>query len=388
MSVYQAVDNQRYQDSQKVNWIGTGADAVLTVIKIAFGMAGHSQSLVADGFHSFADVIADLVVLFATNRGKEGPDAEHPYGHARIETAASVVMGLVLFIIAVGLMWDAIERLFHPAQLLVPSHTPLYIAGFAMLVKESLYWYTMAMARRYRSPLLRANAWHHRSDSISSLVVLVGVAGTLAGLHYLDAIGAVVVGLLIVHVAWELSSNAVRELVDTGLSKEQVDAIRRAILAVDGVQTLHLLRTRHMGSNALVDVHITLSNSAISVSEGHQVSEEVRAKLIQEIDEVADVTVHIDPEDDEQQSSCTHLPLRDKILTRLDKVWAEVDAVRHMREVVIHYLDGQVHVDVVMPLSVLAEGAGAVRHASQIGDALREAARSDPDLGRIRVRFE
>ncbi|CAK0752507.1 ferrous-iron efflux pump FieF [Gammaproteobacteria bacterium] len=388
MSIPERKSEQRYRETQRVNWLGTFADVLLTVVKLVFGIAGRSQSLIADGFHSLADVVTDLLVLFAAHHGREGPDADHPYGHARIETAASVGMGLVLLLIAVGLMWDAIERLFEPSQLLIPDQTPLFIAGFALLVKEFLYRYTLALARRHRSPLLRANAWHHRSDAVSSLVVLVGVAGTRAGLHYLDAIGAVMVGMMIVHVAWELSWNAVRELIDTGLSKEQLAAIERIILAVHGVKTLHMLRTRHMGADALVDVHILLRNPEISVSEGHQVSETVRAKLIREVEEVADVTVHIDPEDDERQSSCTHLPLRDQILIQIEEAWRDVEAARHLREVVLHYLDGQVHLDVVLPLALLGTNGDILQPAHQIETSLRQAVMSNPNLGRIRIRFE
>jgi cation diffusion facilitator family transporter len=260
---------RRYRETQRVTWLGTLADALLAVLKVTFGVIGQSQALIADGLHSLADVAADLIVLFAARHGREGPDADHPYGHARIETAAAVAMGVILFLIALGLMADAVVRLFNPAHLLAPGWMPLFIAALALLVKEILYQYTMVLARRHRSQLLRANAWHHRSDSVSSLVVLVGVGGTLAGLHYLDAIGAVVVGLMIIHVAWELSWHAVRELIDTGLEQERVEAIRRAILTVDGVKALHKLRSRRMGADALVDVHILLTFPEVSVSEGH-----------------------------------------------------------------------------------------------------------------------
>ncbi|CAK0769641.1 ZT_dimer domain-containing protein [Gammaproteobacteria bacterium] len=380
--------DQRYQETQSANWLATGADILLTVVKLIFGIIGQSQALLADGFHSLADVVADLLVLFAAHHGREGPDADHPYGHARIETAASVGMGLILFIIAIALIRDAVERLFEPTLLLIPDRTPLLIAGLALLIKELLYRYTLNLARRYRSPLMMANAWHHRSDAVSSLVVLVGVAGTRAGLHYLDAIGAVAVGLMIIHAVWELTWESIRELIDTGLSNEQVESIRHAILAVDGVKTLHMLRTRHMGMNALVDVHILLENSEISVSEGHQVSEAVRARLIEEIEEVIDVTVHIDPEDDEGQSSCIQLPLRDQILARVKERWHDVPAADHLREVILHYLDGRVHLDVVLPLALLEKTQDIQEHARQIETSLSAAAISDSSLGRIRVRFE
>ncbi|CAK0770166.1 ferrous-iron efflux pump FieF [Gammaproteobacteria bacterium] len=379
---------QGYEDGRRATWMGMFSDIALTLLKGVFGILGQSQSLVADGLHSLADVIVDLIVLFAARHGQEAPDAEHPYGHARIETAASVGMGLVLFLIAVGLIWDAVERLFDPARLLTPGKAPLFIAAFSLLVKEALYQYTMVLAKRYRSPLLQANAWHHRSDSISSLVVLIGVAGTRAGLHYLDALGAVVVGTMILQVAWELSSKALRELIDTGLERERVADIERAILSVHGVQAMHLLRTRQMGANALVDVHILLSIPEISVSEGHQISETVRAKLIQEIEEVVDVVVHIDPEDDEKQSSCLHLPLRDQVLAKVDELWKDIPGITPLQEVILHYLDGKVHLDVVLPLDVLAEEEYLVARTQEIEAVLHQAVAGDPQIGQIRVRFE
>ena len=173
------------------------------------------------------------------------------------------------------------------------------IAAVSVAFKEAVYHYTMRAARRFRSRLLEANAWHARSDAASSLVVIVGVGGALLGLGYLDAVAAVIVSWMIGRMGYRLALRSVEELIDTGLEPEQVEAIRAALMEVGGVRDLHMLRTRQMGPKSLVDVHVLLDDPKLSVSEGHQISETARAELIRKFRDVEDVTVHIDPEDDE-----------------------------------------------------------------------------------------
>ncbi len=179
--------------------------------------------------------------------------------------------------------------------------------------KEWLYWWTLGYARPVRSELLRANAWHHRSDAVSSVVVLVGIAGTMAGLPYLDAIAAVVVAIMIAKIAWDLGWGAINELVDTGLDDDRLAAIRDTIRTVGGVRDIRMLRTRRHGGQASADVHI-LVDPKVSVSEGHMISVLVEQRLKLEIDEITDVTVHIDPEDDEGAAPCAGLPCGQRFL--------------------------------------------------------------------------
>jgi divalent metal cation (Fe/Co/Zn/Cd) transporter len=225
-----------------------------------------------------------------------------------------------------------------------------------------------------------ANAWHSRSDAISSVVVLLGVAGTMAGLPYLDAIAAIGVALMIAKIAWDLSWKSARELIDTALDAQEVDAIRSKILAVDGVRELHMLRTRRSGSDALVDVHL-LVDPTLSVSEGHQIGEMVRYRLIGEIEDVADVTIHIDPEDDENASPCGKLPLRDEILGRLRANWQSIVDGNGIEDVTLHYLDGKIHVDVVLPLAVATTPA----QGRAVAEQLQRAARELDEIGDVKV---
>ncbi len=341
----------RYREIRKVTLIGSALDLLLAIAKIIVGYIGQSQALIADGIHSFSDLITDFMVLFAFKHSSRDADEDHPYGHGRIETLMTVGLGLALILIGIGIAWDAIRRLFEPTLLLHPSWIVLVIAAISIISKEAIYHYTMVAARKYRSALLRANAWHSRSDAISSIIVFVGVLGAMAGLDYLDAIAAIGVALMIVKIGWDLGWHSVRELIDTGLDSEKIERIRKIITEVEGVRSMHMLRTRKMGPDALVDVHIQV-DSYLSVSEGHQISETVRYQLVKNIEDVSDVTVHIDPEDDEFAAISCQLPPREQIMARLNEVWQDIEAAKQIQSVTLHYLDGFIHIDVKLPLAL------------------------------------
>ena len=356
--------NPRYRETIKVTLIGSVVDLLLGVFKIQFGFLSQSQALIADGIHSLSDLATDAIVLYAAKHSHTEADEEHPYGHGRFETVATVGLGIALLVVAIGISVDATLRLFNPEKLLIPSMGALIVAAISIVSKEAIYHYTMHVARKYKSNMLRANAWHSRTDAISSVVVLVGVAGSMAGLWYLDAIAAIGVGLMIAKIGWDLAWHSIRELVDTGLDAERVEAIREIILAVDGVVSLHILRTRRMAGEALVDVHIQVAPH-ISVSEGHYVSETVRARIIKEIEEVTDVMVHIDPENDEVTPPNTGLPLRRKLMAQLEDQWRGLEAASRIEEVTLHYLEGQIQVELKLPLAILEGNAQVSRDALQ-----------------------
>ena len=356
--------NPRYRETIKVTLIGSVVDLLLGVFKIQFGFLSQSQALIADGIHSLSDLATDAIVLYAAKHSHTEADEEHPYGHGRFETVATVGLGIALLVVAIGISIDATLRLFNPEKLLIPSMGALIVAAISIVSKEAIYHYTIYVARKYNSNMLRANAWHSRTDAISSVVVLVGVAGSMAGLWYLDAIAAIGVGLMVAKIGWGLAWHSIRELVDTGLDAERVEAIREIILAVDGVVSLHILRTRRMAGEALVDVHIQVAPH-ISVSEGHYVSETVRARIIKEIEEVTDVMVHIDPENDEVTPPNTGLPLRRKLMAQLEDQWRGLEAASRIEEVTLHYLEGQIQVELKLPLAILEGNAQESRDALQ-----------------------
>lgn len=344
--------DQRYREIRWVTLVGSALDLTLGVLKIAIGFIANSQALIADGVHSLSDLATDFMVLFAAKHGSKDADETHPYGHGRFETLATVALGIALILVAVGIAWDAVERLFNPAELLQPGFWALLIAGASVLSKEWIFHYTMHVAKKLKSNMLKANAWHSRSDAISSVVVVIGVAGTMAGLEYLDAVAAVIVGVMVGKIGWDLAWQSVHELVDTALDPERVAVIRQEVLSVGGVRELHMLRTRQMGGEALVDVHV-LVDPKLSVSEGHYIGERVRRRLIHEVEEVADVMVHVDPEDDEKMAPSLHLPNRAWMEQQLHQKWQGLQIASSIGRLTLHYLDGRIEVELCLPAEAI-----------------------------------
>ena len=340
--------DERYKAIRHVTLVGSVVDFVLAVLKMLFGVLANSAALIADGVHSLSDLITDFMVLFAAKHGSREADDAHPYGHGRFETLATVLLGLALITVAIGIAWDSINRLFLPEELLQPGVWALIIAALSVLLKEWIYHYTMRVAKRLKSNMLKANAWHSRSDAISSIVVVIGVAGTMAGLEYLDAVAAVVVGVMVAKIGWDLVRQSVYELVDTALDPERVELIRHEILSVGGVRELHMLRTRRMGGEALVDVHVIV-DPTLSVSEGHYIGEKVRKRLIDEVEEVSDVMVHVDPEDDEKMRPSQSLPGRSWVRSQLEERWETMPLASHIERLSMHYLDGKLELEICLP---------------------------------------
>lgn len=330
----------------RVTYVGALVNIFLTVIKIGMGLLGQSAALIADGIHSLSDLISDLFVIIAIKLGSREADYDHPYGHRRFETMTTVLLGLGLVVVAGGIAWDASERILHPEKLLVPNRDTLGIAVISILANEWLFHYTKRVGKVTRSKLLLANAWHHRSDALSSIIVLFGIAAVLLGYPFADAAAAVVVALMIAKMGISLVMESINELVDSALPEDTVKEVRKVIQQTPGVKSIHLLRTRRMGEDACVDTHIVV-DSRISVSEGHVIGDEVRDNLKAKIDDVADVLVHIDPEDDEFKDQQDKPIERQEIQDCLDQYFAKI--IHTVDDFRIHYLNGQVEVEVVLP---------------------------------------
>jgi cation diffusion facilitator family transporter len=311
-------------------------------VKLIGGYVFHSHALVADGIHSFSDLITDAMVLFASKYGSHDADESHPYGHQRIETAATLFLALLLSLAGFGIAWNALDELVH-ATASIPGWLSLPIILSSILINEGLFHYTRHVGIRINSSLIIANAWHHRSDAASSLVVLIGILGSLAGFTYLDAVAAVIVGLMILKMGWDYGWNSVKELVDTAVSTELLAQVEDVIKNVSGVQRIHQLRSRSMGNDVFIDVHIMVFPK-ISVSEGHYIAQHVHQALITQIATVKDVIVHVDHEDDETCSPSLHLPSR-KVLQEqlLNEVHIDFPQILFWN---VHYLNGNISIDI------------------------------------------
>ena len=373
---------EEYRVKRRVTLVCAALNLLLAGLKLLLGVVGQSQALIADGIHSLSDLASDAMVLVAIRFASDEADDEHPYGHARFETVATVILGLLLLLVAAGIVVDLAQRLAHPELLPKPGFLALSGAAVSIAVNEWMFWYNVRVARQLNSDLMRANAWHHRSDAISSIIVLIGVAGSMAGVPALDAVGAIGVSLLIGKIGWSLAWSGVRELVDTGASPKQLGEIGEAIHAEDGVKAFHDLRTRRMGQNLLVEVHVLVA-SQITVSEGHMIGDRVEARLLRQFENISEVLVHVDPEDDEAEGSKTLLPGREEMLGRLERRWQEKGIECRVERVNFHYLQGAIDVEILLPLGTV----DSIDEARQLSRQFVEASRCEQSIGEVNVLF-
>ena len=381
-----AENGQRYRDTRRVTLVGATVNSFLAVAQLLSGWLLNSQALVADGVHTLSDLITDGVVLFAARKASASPDQDHPYGHARIETLATVIVGVFLALAGLGIAWAAGSRLVEPEAMTGPANMAIFFAALTLVAKEGLYQYTHRVAKRLRSRMLDANAWHHRTDAISSLFVLVGVGAAVAGFPWADALAALIVALFILHIAGRLIVRAAAELIDTALEPEKVDRIHRTITDVPGVKDAHMLRTRRHGSDVVADVHIQVA-PMISVSEGHRIADAVFHAVTDEHDRINDITVHVDPENDAEQARSSALPLRPTLVEALREAWAdtpELDAVEHLS---LHYLGGRVHMTVTLRLDGATASADLEARAQALADRLHDHPRVGDMLGEVTLLY-
>jgi cation diffusion facilitator family transporter len=339
--------NKRYKKARDITIIGAICNLLLGLIKIVGGIWFKSHALFADGVHSFSDLFTDAMVLIASKYGSQEADARHPYGHQRIETAATLFLAMLLILAGSGIALDSINVLLYET-IPTPQLSTIPIIALSVILNEILFHVTNKIGKEINSKLLIANAWHHRSDAASSLIVLFGVLGAIAGFKYLDPIAAIIIGALIIKMGINYGWDSVKELIDTAVSQQIITKIEDTINSIDGVQQIHQLRNRMMGKDIFVDAHILVSPQ-ISVSEGHHIAQSVHNQLIDSIPQLKDVTIHVDPEDDELSSPSLFLPSRKTIdknfVQQLKKDFPEINSWT------VHYLNGKIILDLIIDKS-------------------------------------
>lgn len=341
-------DPTRSRGIQRTALVAILTNAALAVGQIIIGLLANAFSLVADAAHTFSDLVTDMLVLLAGRKGADPADTDHPYGHGRIETVTTLVLGAVLAGVGIGFLWSSGSRLQNMTALPELHPVALVMALITLVAKESLFRFTLAAARRLRAPVLEANAWHARSDAASSLVVAAGIGGSLAGYPFLEPLAAAVVGFLILHMGLKLAWKSIGELIDTGLPAEELERLRKTIEDTPGVIGLHDMRTRRMADRVLCDAHVQV-DPRITVSEGHRISDAVYLRVRTAHPEVQDVLVSIDPEDDGELQIVPPGPLPERaeiVASMRELLGADAPAPSRVQ---IHYLGQRIEIDLVLP---------------------------------------
>ena len=296
---------ERARAASRSTWVSVVVNVGLSTAQILAGLMAHSQGLIADGIHSLSDLLSDFVVLVARRQSSKAADIEHPYGHQRFETAASLALGGLLLAVGVGMLWSAVQKLEARSTIAEVHVIALWVALAALVAKELLFRYMLAVAQRVKSSLLVANAWHARSDAASSLVVSLGIVGNLLGYPILDPIAALIVGFMVSRMGWGFAWDALHDLMDRAADDEEVAAIRTTLLQTPGILGVHDVRTRKMGDMIVVDAHLEVQ-ADITVEAGHDIALQARQRVMQR-HRVLNMMTHVDPAN---RPDLDHLPLR------------------------------------------------------------------------------
>ncbi|MBF0132291.1 MAG: cation transporter [Magnetococcales bacterium] len=349
--------------SERAILVGVVINVVLSVVKVMVGLLSSSPALVADGIHSVSDLFSDGAVWVANRMSREAADEGHPYGHGRYETLAILFNGVLMFVLAAGIVIDAIPRV-EQHVVVVPGFPALAVIIVAILSKEWLFHYTRRVGEKYHLRALVANAWHHRSDAISSVAALFGIAGAILGWPVADPIAAIIVSVILFKMSYDFTRDAFLEFTDASaaIDKAIQDNIVKMVEAYPDVYSAHLFKIRRSGPNLHVDVHVVV-NPFLSVSEGHQIAERMRRAIIDEVLEVTEVMVHVDPEDDQKRPMPIDYPGRSEMLNNLEQLFAEDDGLLAIADLVLHYTREGIVVDLVLAVDPKSDWDGLRRSA-------------------------
>jgi len=284
---------ERNAAASRSTWVSVAVNVVLSTTQIVVGVMAKSQALIADGIHSLSDLVSDFVVLFAGHHSQKDADEDHPYGHHRFETAASLALGVILMAVGVGMLWSALQKLQSPDTIATVHASALWVAFAALVLKELLFRYMLRVAKAVKSSMLVANAWHARSDAASSLVVAIGLIGNLMGYPLLDPIAALIVGFMVAKMGWSFGWDALHDLMDRAVDEQEVQAIRQTLVSTPGVAGVHDIRTRKMGDMIVVDAHLEV-DANLTVEAGHNIAVAARQAVLQR-HRVLNLMTHVDP---------------------------------------------------------------------------------------------
>ena len=286
-------DTERTIAASRSTMVSVVVNLVLSLLQLFIGIFAKSQALVADAIHSLSDLISDGIVLLANKHSAKEPDADHPYGHRRFETAATLAVGVILLLVGTGMLWSSFRKLQNPDLIETVHLIALPVAVLALISKELLFRYLLGVAKRVRSTMLAANAWHARSDAASSLVVAVAIVANVMGLPLADPLAALIVGSMVFRTGWRFAIGAFNDLMDQAVDDETEAKIKKLILETPGVHGLHDLKTRKLGDMIWVEVDLEM-DGMLTIHEGHDIAEAARKRVMDALP-VLDMMTHFDP---------------------------------------------------------------------------------------------
>lgn len=330
-----AVLDHSGKDSVRVTVIGVIANVILSLLKGIVGFFTLSSALMADAAHSLSDLLSDAVTLWSVFISRKPVDEDHPYGHGKFETIGTLFISLMLILAGLGIAMHGIETLDDPV---VPGSAAIWMAGLSIVAKELLYRYAYHIGRKHQSRILMANAWHHRTDAISSLVALAGIAGAVAGYPLLDPIAAIVVSGWIIKAGLTIGYDAIKELTDQVVEQDILKSIHNIVSTIKGVTHFHQVRARRMGPYMLVDLHIEVDGT-ISVSVSHQIAERVRFSILERLSSVNEVLVHVDTEDHNEHARSKLMRPQKEIEADIQSVAVQFPEITQLTHITCHYLD-------------------------------------------------
>ena len=371
----------------KVTWLGLVANLILALAKGFIGITANSSALIADAGHSVSDLLSDGITLWAVRMSGIPKDKNHPYGHGKFETVGTFIIALLLLFTGIGVAWHVFNKMDAPH---VPGAMALWMAGIAIIIKEALFQVTRMVSRRSGSRILLANAWHHRTDAISSVAALVGIAGAQWGVPLMDPIAGMLVAGLIIKTGIDIGYESIRELTDETAEEEVISELGKIMSGIEGVVHYHEMRARRMGPHLLVDLHIEV-DSMISISSAHQVAERVRLGILEKLPAVNEVLVHVDAEDDflsEKGSEITQnivlMRPQTEIENDVKKMLAQIPEIQGITHIYCHYLNQKLTVQV----NILLDADMRIRDAQKIASAARRKIEQIKDIDSADLHLE
>lgn len=277
----------------KLGAVGIVGNVALSSFKLAAGIVGNSGAMISDAVHSMSDVFATMIAWFGVHQSKKDADDEHPYGHERVECVASLILGLILLATGIGIGFNGIMTIAG-GDYAAPGRIALLAAAVSIITKEAMFWYTMHYAKLLNSDAFKADAWHHRSDALSSVGSLVGIGGAILGFPVMDPIASVVICIFILKVAFDIIKDAFDKMLDTACSEEFEEELREFIDSYEGVEAVDLLQTRLFGSRVYVDIEIAVDGE-MKLRQAHDIAENVHDGIEEKYKDVKHVMVHVNP---------------------------------------------------------------------------------------------